>query len=206
MDLSNFMDGLRAPTGTPGGGAAAAVAGAMGCALFQMVAGVTLSLPRFTEGRERLEEIRQASETLHKKFLALADEDANAYKQVETALKMPRATPEQKAQRRNSMQEAFVGATKSPLKIVDACAQAMKLLPGLLKYGNPNTITDVGVGFLMLDSAMRGAAMNAEINLGSIKNRDFKASSSAKLEEARKLKAQYAPLLETAMKEAGLTV
>ena len=75
MDLANFMDDLRAPTGAPGGGAAAAVSGAMGCALFQMVAGVTLSLPRFTQGRDRLEEIRQAGETLHKQFLALADED-----------------------------------------------------------------------------------------------------------------------------------
>lgn len=206
MDLANFMDELRAPTGAPGGGAAAAVSGAMGCALFQMVAGVTLSLPRFTQGRDRLEEIRQAGETLHKQFLALADEDAQAYKQVEAALKMPRATSEQKTQRRKSMQEAFIQATKSPLKIVDASVEAIGLLPDLLKYGNPNAITDVGVGFLMLDAAMRGAAMNAEINLGSIKDKDFKTSSNAKLEKARKLVAKCVPQLETAMKQAGLTL
>ncbi len=206
MDLTRFMDDLRAPTGAPGGGATAAAAGAMGCALFQMVAGVTLSLPRFTKGRDRLEEIRLASEILHTKFLALADEDANAYKQVEAALKMPKSTSEEKAQRRKAMQNAFIGATESPLKVVEASLDAMALLPDLLKYGNPNAITDIGVGFLMLDAARRGAAMNAEINLGSIKNEDFKAASNTRLENAKKRVAEHIPLLNTAMVQAGLTV
>ncbi|MGI6627607.1 MAG: cyclodeaminase/cyclohydrolase family protein [Bacillota bacterium] len=206
MNLMNFMDDLRAPTGAPGGGAAAAVAGAMGCALFQMVAGVTLSLPRFTEGLDKLEEMREASEYFHKKFLALGDEDANAYRQVEAALKMPRSTSEEKSQRRKAMQEAFIGATESPLNTVEAAIEAMGLLPDLLKYGNPNAITDLAVGFLMLDAAWRGAAMNAEINLGSIKDEEFKAASSSRLKNARKQAAKYIPQLNAAMEQAGLTV
>lgn len=206
MNLTRFIDDLRAPTGAPGGGAAAAVAGAMGCALFQMVAGVTLSLPRFTEGRDKLEEIRVASEILHKRFLSLAGEDANAYKQVEAALKMPRSTSEEKAQRRKAMQDAFVEATESPLETAEAAIEAMGLLPDLLKYGNPNAITDIGVGFLMLDAARRGAAMNAEINLGSIKDEEFKAASSTRLVNARKRAGEHIPELATAMEQAGLTV
>lgn len=204
LNLSNFMDDLRAATGAPGGGAAAAVSGAMGCALFQMVAGVTLSLPRFTEGRDKLEEIRLTSDRLHTRLLALADEDANAYRKVEAAFKMPRTTAAEKAQRRKSMQEAFTGATESPLRTVDACIEAMALLPGLLKYGNPNAITDIAVGFLMLDAAVCGAAMNAEINLGSIKDEEFKTASSRALESARKQAEGHRPQLSAAMEQAGL--
>ncbi len=200
------MDELRAPTGAPGGGAAAAVAGSMGCALFQMVAGVTLSLPRFTQGREELEKVRVASEQLHMELLSLASEDAQAYKRVEAAFKMPKVTSGEKAARRKTLQEAFVGATETPLRTLDACCQAMALLPVLLQYGNPNAITDVAVGFLMLEAALCGAAMNAEINLGSIRNEAFKVATTAKFETARNHAAEHRLLLTEALEKAGLNL
>jgi formiminotetrahydrofolate cyclodeaminase len=204
LDLSSFLDDLRAATSAPGGGAAAAVTGAMGCGLFQMVAGITLMLPRFTEGRDKLEEIRLASERLYGKLLALADEDAKAYKSVESAFKLPKATPEEKARRRKAIQEAFVGATTSPLKTAEVCIEAMELVPGLLEYGNPNAITDVAVGFLLLEAAMHGAAMNAEINLASIQDEEFKQASADSLKRAREKAASYRSQLGAALEQAGL--
>jgi formiminotetrahydrofolate cyclodeaminase len=204
LDLSKFLDDLRAATGAPGGGAAAAVTGAMGCALFQMVSGITLRLPRFTEGRDKLEEIRSAAETLHVKLLALAEEDAEAYKSVESAFRLPKATPEEKAERSKAIQEAFVGATKSPLRTLETCLEAMALLPGLLEYGNPNAITDVAVGFLLLEAAALGAAMNAEINLTSIKDQQFKQATADILRRARQQVVSYRPQLSAALEKAGL--
>jgi formiminotetrahydrofolate cyclodeaminase len=118
-----------------------------------MVAGNTLSKARFTEGRERLEEIRKAAEALIGEFQDLTHKDTEAYLQVEAAMKMPRATDEEKEARRAAMQEAFKGASLTPLMTVDAAVRAMALLPDLAAYGNPNAVTDMAVGALLLDAA-----------------------------------------------------
>ena len=205
VDLNPFIENLRAPTGAPGGGAASAVSGALGCALYQMVAGVTLSLPRFTEGRERLAGIEKEASRLCDEFQSLSAKDTEAYLAVEAAMKMPRNTPEEKAARRDAMQEAFRGATLVPLEVVDATVSALSLLPDLLKYGNPNAITDVAVGTLLLEAARKGAAMNAEINLGSIKDEEFVKQSRMKLWDAADKAESLLPALREAAKTAGVT-
>jgi formiminotetrahydrofolate cyclodeaminase len=80
----------------------------------------------------------------------------------------------------------------------------MALLPGLLEYGNPNAITDVAVGFLLLEAGAQGAAMNAEINLASIKDEEFKQASVDSLEQARKQVASHKPRLNAALEQSGL--
>jgi len=80
----------------------------------------------------------------------------------------------------------------------------MALLPGLLEYGNPNAITDVAVGFLLLEAAALGAAMNAEINLTSIKDQQFKQATADILRRARQQVVSYRPQLSAALEKAGL--
>lgn len=206
FNLEGFIDDLRAPTGAPGGGAAAAVSASIGCALYQMVAGVTLSLPRFTEGRERLEEIRVAASSLCDEFGELARKDEEAYRAVERALKMPRTTSEEKALRRNAMQDAFKAATAAPLEIAERCVRCFELLPDLLLFGNPNAITDVAVGSLLIDAALRGAVMNAEINLGSIKDSEFVETARGRLAEYRQSATSSWPVLEAAAEGSGITL
>lgn len=206
LDLTTFIDELRAPTGAPGGGAASAVAAALGCSLLQMVAGVTLSLPRFTQGRSRLEEIRKSAQELVEVFQDLADEDSSAYRMVESALKMPKDTLEEKAARRKAMQEAFVRATQVPLQVIHKTVEALKLVPDLIEYGNPNAITDVGVGALLLDAARRGAAMNAEINLGSIKDEEFKEKVRRELQSLVEEAQPCLARVKEACEKAGLTL
>ena len=185
FNLAKFVDDLAAPTGAPGGGAASAVAGVLGSALIRMVAGLTLSKARFTEGRDRLEEIRKTSQALLGKFQELTERDTAAYLQVEAAMKKPRTTGEQKEARRAAMQEAFKAATLVPLEVIETATSAMSLLPNLVKYGNPNAITDMGVGGLMLDLARRGATMNVEINLSSIADEAFVEAARTKLAAAK---------------------
>ncbi len=204
--LEHFLKDLRAPTGAPGGGAASAVAASMGCALYQMVAGVTLNLPRFTQGRERLKVIHDAASSCCDEFAHLAARDAKAYVAVEKTLKMPRTSPEEKQARRRAMQDAMKGATTVPLEIVEKCAGCLGLLPDLVKYGNPNAITDVAVGSLLLEAALKGAAMNAEINLVSISDSQFADSAGQRLEESREKMAAVWPALESAAKGAGITL
>ncbi len=205
IDLSGFIAALSAPTGAPGGGAASAVSGALGCALFEMVAGVTLTLPRFTEGRDRLEEAKEQASLLRGSLLELSNEDSEAYKQVESAMKMPKATSDEKAARRAAMQDAFKLATTTPLKTAKTAVSALALLPDLLTYGNPNAITDIAVGGLLLDAARHGAAMNAEINITSIKDAEFTAAAQEELARLSEEAASYIELLAEAARKAELT-
>ena len=205
MDLTKFVDELAAPTGAPGGGAASAVAGILGCALIRMVAGNTLSKARFTEGRERLEEIRKASSALMEEFQALAQKDTEAYLQVEAAMRMPRSTEEEKNARRAAMQEAFKAATAVPLETAETTSRAMSLLPDLAKYGNPNAVTDMGVGALLLDTARRGASMNVQVNLSSIDDALFVGSASSKLESISASCVEALAAISSALRNAGLT-
>lgn len=204
LDLAKFIDDLAAPTGAPGGGAASAVAGVLGCALIRMVAGNTLSKARFKEGRDRLEEIRRASQALIGKFQDLTAKDTEAYLAVEAAMKMPRATDEEKEDRRAAMQKAFRGATLTPLDTVENVVAAMALLPDLAKFGNPNAITDMAVGALLLDSARRGASMNVQINLGSINDEAFVKKAQDRLTAAGAAAASCLTAVMEGVKAAGL--
>lgn len=204
FNLSRFIDELAAPTGAPGGGAASAVAGTLGAALIRMVAGNTLSKARFTEGRERLEEIRKAAEALIGEFQNLTHKDTEAYLQVEAAMKMPRTTDEEKEARRAAMQEAFKGASVVPLETIDAAIRSMALLPDLAAYGNPNAVTDMAVGALLLDAARRGATMNVQINLGSIADEAFVAEARKKIAASQAAAASYLEAVQTAVRKAEL--
>ncbi|MBE3519703.1 MAG: glutamate formimidoyltransferase [Firmicutes bacterium] len=204
-DLSQFIQDLRAPTGAPGGGAASAVAGALGCALLEMVSGLTLSLPRFTEGRDRLAEIRSTAAQFEAAFRDLTAADTDAYLQVEKAMKLPKNTPEEKAARKEAMQQAFKEATKVPLDVATRAVEALELVPDLLKYGNPNAITDVAVGATFLETAFRGARMNAEINLSSIKDEEFARSCRDTLVALGARTEAVLSVLKTHLAQAGLS-
>ncbi len=204
LDLAKFVDELAAPTGAPGGGAASAVAGVLGAALIRMVAGNTLSKARFTEGRDRLEEIRKLSQGLIGAFQELTQKDTDAYLQVEAATKMAKQTEEEKAARRAAMQEAFKVASLTPLETAQKAVQAMALLPDLVKYGNPNAMTDMAVGALMLDVARRGATMNVQINLGSINDDSFVAAARERIAEYKKAAAEHLASIEEGVKKAEL--
>lgn len=203
-NLASFIDKLAAPTGAPGGGAASAVAGTLGTALIRMVAGNTLSKARFTEGRERLEEIRKTSESYMARFQELTEKDTEAYLRVEAAMKMPKATDEEKEVRKAAMQEAFKAATSTPLNTAEAAVEAMSLLPDLVAYGNPNAITDMGVGALLLDVTRRGATMNVQINLGSIADDKFVASAKDRVAKLQADSAGYLAVVREAIQKAEL--
>lgn len=204
LNLSRFIDDLAAPTGAPGGGAASAVAGVLGSALIRMVAGNTLSKARFKEGRERLEEIRKTSESLIGRFQDLTAHDTEAYLKVEAAMKMPRLTDEEKAARNDAMQEAFKAASVTPIKTAEAAVEALSLLPDLGRYGNPNALTDMAVGALLLDSARRGASMNVQVNLGAISDEAFVAQAKTTISALKAKASSYMTGVQSAVGKAEM--
>lgn len=154
----------------PGGGSVAALGGALGAALTSMVCNFTAGNPKFAAAEAEVQRILAGADSLREKLLRLVDEDTEVYAKVTAAYKLPRGTDEEKAARRNAIQEALVSAAEVPMAIARASREVALLCRDLVGIGNPNLVSDVGVGVLLAEAALRGAALNVEINAAGIKD------------------------------------
>jgi len=161
--LRDFSDDLASERPVPGGGSAAAYAGALGAALCAMV--LRLAAKKSEQPlAERIGEL----DGLRGDFLRLVDDDSAAFARVSEAMKMPRATAEEKARRKERVQSGLLAAARVPLEVaktarrlLEACERAMGDAPAM-------AVSDIGVGALMAGTALRGAALNVMINLASL--------------------------------------
>lgn len=162
--LKKYLDDLAAKKSAPGGGSAAALAGAIACGLLSMVANFTIGKEKYKKHEKELIELLEKSEVMRNRLTELVDLDAEAYGRVRDAYK---------AKDKKAMQEALKEATAVPLEIANLCHQAIKLCPILLEKGNENLITDVGVPAHLLKAALDSALLNVEINLKGIEDEKF---------------------------------
>jgi formiminotetrahydrofolate cyclodeaminase len=188
MDLSaksvrDLMAAFRSPDPTPGGGSAAALAGATGAALLAMVAG--LPRPRAADDGEiaRLRAAGEVCTRLSEELTALIDRDSAAYEAVMAAYRLPKATDEEKAQRSASIQTALSTAISAPLDVMRACAAAIEQAGTVESLGNANASSDVGVARELLAAGLAGARLNVEINLEGMK--DARRAADIRAEVAR---------------------
>ena len=182
LPLSSFLDALASPQPTPGGGTAAAIAGAMGTALFTMVAGLAKSRSGSQEEAVTLAEAAARLKSVRERFCTLADTDSDAYDQVMTAYKLPKDDELQKAARKMAIQQALTAATTAPLETLRTAHEAMQLARIVAQHGNRNATSDVGVGIGLIQAAADGAMANVRINVGSLADEAFKASAQAEVE------------------------
>jgi len=166
--LAGFLDALASEAPTPGGGTAAATAAAMGAALAEMVAALTLSKEKYAESHEAVRPIADAARVARRDFLALAREDAEAYDAVVAARRLPRSSEEEKAARDRAIGAANRRATEVPMRTARAAAALLGRLPLLVERGNPNAASDVGSAALLLDAATEAALLNVGINLSGV--------------------------------------
>src|SRR5688572_14231448 len=185
MTVAELLAALASPEPTPGGGTAAAIAGAMGTSLLVMVAGLAKSKNNTDEEKAALATARAAIEPIIARLTALADADSAAFDAVMTAYRLPKATDQDKAARTHAIQAALRGATEIPLETLRACAGALEHARAVADYGNRSADSDVGVAIGLLKAAAAGAAANVRINLEGLKDEGFKAA--AKAETARLL-------------------
>ena len=173
MTVAQFLEALASPDPTPGGGTAAAVAGAMGTALLVMVTGLAKSNTNTDDEKAALAATKQALQPLMATLTQLADADAAAFDQVMSAYRLPKATDDDKAARSKAIQSALQGATSVPLQTLRACAHAMAHAEAVSANGNRSAVSDVGVAIGLLEAAAAGAEANVRINLGSVKDPQF---------------------------------
>jgi len=179
--LRSFLEDTASKTPTPGGGSVAALVGSLGAALLCMVGNFTLGKPKFEKVERDIREILKEADKLKEELSLLIQKDIEVYARFSQASRMPRDTSELKEKRRQTLQIALKNATQVPLTAAKLAFRLLELAQLLLSKGNPNLITDVGVGALLADAALQSAALNVQINLGYIKDEEFRKRTSSVL-------------------------
>ena len=181
--IQQFLDELAGKASTPGGGSAAAIMGAMGAALGSMVGNFTVGKKGYEDVDAEMRDILEQTEQLRDKLTDMIRADIEVFNQVMGAYGMPKDTDEQKAERSKAIQTALKEATDVPLECAGAAAEVIQLCRPLAEKGNKNVISDAGVAVLAAEAALRSAALNVYINIGGIKDEEFKKSREKQLEE-----------------------
>jgi len=164
----SFLDELAAPTPTPGGGSAAAYAGAMGAALVAMVAGITIGKKKYAEVEAEMQAIRVVAENLRAELTQSVEDDSAAFEFLMGAFQLPKDTSEQKKARDAAILQATLNAAHIPLHVCEDAVKVMELALKCAEHGNLNAISDSASGFAMLRAALTAAGSNVKINLNSL--------------------------------------
>jgi formiminotetrahydrofolate cyclodeaminase len=168
--VTDLLAAFRSPDPTPGGGSASALAGAVGASLLAMVA--ALPRTRASTGRDEqtLRDAGTRCAALSAELTSLIDRDSEAYDLVMAAYQRPKGTDEEKTARTAAIQSALRSAIAAPLDVMRVCAAANEQAIAVAAFGNPSAASDVQVALELLTAGLRGAKLNVEINLGSVKD------------------------------------
>ena len=180
--LQQFLDELASQSSTPGGGSAAAIMGAMGAALVSMVCNLTIGKQNYAEVGDLMADTLAQAEALRGRLIGLVQADIRAFDAVMAAYGLPRQTEAEKQARSARIQEALKGATEAPLACAHACADIIALSRVVAEHGNRNVVSDAGVAVLAAHAALRSAALNVQVNVKAIKDPEFVAQASSRLE------------------------
>jgi glutamate formiminotransferase / formiminotetrahydrofolate cyclodeaminase len=172
-DLRAFADETASESPAPGGGSISAYVGALGAALATMVANLSSHKRGWDE---RWAEFGTAAETgqyLKDALLRAVDDDTNAFNAIMSAFALPNATPEEKAARKKAIQAATKLAIEVPAQVMRLAFDTFALVQQMAETGNPNSVTDAGVGALCARAAVHGAFLNVKINASGLDDRDY---------------------------------
>ncbi|HYF93216.1 MAG TPA: cyclodeaminase/cyclohydrolase family protein [Symbiobacteriaceae bacterium] len=183
--IVDFCSQLAAGTPTPGGGAAAAVSGAMGASLVAMVAGLTAGREKYAAVNDEMVALQETGNHETVALLRCADADGEAFDKVMAAFALPKGTDEEKAARQKAIQAGYREATLSPLETMKHAIIVMRGALAAAGRGNLNALSDAYVGFLTANAGFEGALWNVAINLGSLKDESFKEAVLADVSRLR---------------------
>lgn len=196
----DFLNALASGEPTPGGGSAAAMAGALGAALAAMVARLTVGRPRYSQVEPQMQAIITEAEDLRQQLRELVAEDAAAYDGVMAAYRLPRDSVEAGAARHAAIQAALQQASRTPLATMDSCRKVLQLAERAAALGNPNARTDACVAALLAHAGLQGASLNVRVNLTDIEDATFVAEVTTAVEASLE---EASALLERTLRQAG---
>jgi len=173
MSLSDFADETASDSPAPGGGSISAYMGALGVSLGTMVANLSAGKRGWDDKIEFFSEMAEAGQALKDKLVHLVDEDTAAFNKIIDAVRMPKATDAEKKARAKAMSDATKYAINIPLEIMKTSLDAYSFLKVMAQKGNPNSVSDAGVGALACRAAVHGAYLNVKINCADFKDEKF---------------------------------
>jgi len=196
--VTDFVDVLSQDSAAPGGGSAAALAGALSAALSSMVASLTFAKQGMEDSKPQMEKAGRNAQSLKDWFLAAVDRDTDAFNSVLAAIRMPRGTDDEGSLREVATAAANLRATIVPLEVLERTTEALELALVAACDGNPNSVTDAGVAGACAVGAAEGASLNVRINLEGLKGdvSEIIARHDAALANARDLGMQVADAVE----------
>jgi glutamate formiminotransferase/formiminotetrahydrofolate cyclodeaminase len=180
LTCRGFADETASESPAPGGGSIAAYMGALGAALATMVANLSSHKAGWDDRWREFSDWAVKGQQIKDDLLLLVDEDTNAFNKVMDAFALPKATDEERAARSAAIQNATKYATEVPFRTMERTFDAFEIIKAMVEDGNPNSVTDAGVGALSARSAIIGAYMNVKVNATGLKDRKFAAEVLAK--------------------------
>jgi len=173
MDLEAFADEAASESPAPGGGSISAYLGVLGVSLGTMVANLSSHKAGWDERWKEFSDWAEKGQDYKNKLLLLVDEDTNAFNKIMGAFGLPKSKEEEKKARTQAIQDATKYATEVPFNVMQLCYNSMEVIKAMAEKGNPNSVTDAGVGALCARSAVMGAFLNVKINAGGLTDKAF---------------------------------
>ena len=179
MDLRDFANETASESPAPGGGSISAYCGALGISLATMVANLSAHKKGWDDQWKVFSDAADKGQYLKDRLLHLVDEDTAAFNKIMDAFSLPKATAEEKATRKQAIQDATVYAIEVPYSVMQLSLDAMQLIKQMAEIGNPNSVSDAGVGALCARTAVLGAFLNVQINAAGLSDKQLAADKIA---------------------------
>ncbi len=173
MKLTDFADETASESPAPGGGSISAYCASLGVALGTMVANLSAGKRGWEDQISYFSEWAEKGQASKDQLLKLVDEDTKSFNQIMAGFSLPKNTEEEKVARTNAIEEATKYACEVPFKVMQLSYQSLDLLKAMIEKGNPNSITDAGVGVLCVKTAVRGAYFNVLVNANGLKDKEW---------------------------------
>lgn len=187
LSISDFVNETASESPAPGGGSVSALSAALGIGLGAMVANLSADKRGWEDKTALFSDWAGKAQVIKEDLLLLIDEDTNAFNAIMAAFQLPKSSDEEKAKRSEAIENASVYATEIPLRTMQVAYKSVEILKAMVEQGNPNSITDAGVGLLCIKTAVRGAYFNVMVNAKGLKDREkanaFASEAKALLKE-----------------------
>ncbi len=183
LTVEGFANETASESPAPGGGSISAYVGALGVSLGTMVANLSAHKRGWDDRWEEFSEVAARGQKFKDELLRLVDEDTNAFNKIMDAFGLPKKTDEEKAARAKAIEDASKYAMEVPFKVMQTAYESINVMRAMAENGNPNSVSDAGVGALCALTAVEGAYLNVKINAAGIHDQAFTSSLLAKAEE-----------------------
>ena len=187
LGLSTFLQETASESPAPGGGSISAYVGALGASLTTMVANLSSHKRGWDDRWEEFSDLAELGQKFIVKLENLVDDDTNAFNMILNAFRIKADTEDEKIEKESKIQSATLNAIKIPLSIMENSYNLMNLIAKLVKKGNPNSVSDVGVAVLCARAAVLGGYLNVMINIKDLKDVKLKSSMIERAEELKLL-------------------